>query len=100
MPVSQGAAGYFKKQKTNYMHRQTAIRDLANLIEKNPNCKFEIDNDMWYMIDASGNEVTNSEKIQWDTRWYGNSSNYGAGIAEALIELLNRTTFNISAEAV
>ena len=82
-------------------HRNTAIRNLADLIEQNPNCKFEIDNDMWYMMSENGEtEITNSEKIEWTTNWYGHSSNYGAGIAEALIEIFNRKSFNIDASAV
>lgn len=83
---------------------------LADLIEKNPNCFFNIDNDVWYMMDReaqetdsesnSQKEIAESGEFNWNTDWYSNSSNYGAGIAEALIVLLNRRGFNIKAEAV
>jgi hypothetical protein len=83
---------------------------LADLIEKNPNCFFNIDNDVWYMMDRAASmddtednepkEITESGEYDWSTDWYSHSSNYGAGIAEALIVLLNRRGFNIKAEAV
>lgn len=81
-------------------NRITAVKKLADFIEAHPDCIFEIDNDAWYMLDKDGNEIANSENHHWDTEWYSHSSNYGAGIAEALIELLNRRDFNISAAAV
>lgn len=74
-------------------------KKLADLIEKNPECIFEIDNDGWYMCDKDRNEL--GEGLQeWDTDWYSHSSNYGAGIAEALVILLNRRGFKITASAV
>ena len=73
---------------------------LADLIEKNPGAHFDIDNDFWDMQDSSGKHVEDSTGLQWETDFYGNSSNYGAGITEALIVLLNRRGFNISAESV
>lgn len=82
---------------------------LADLIEQNPSCKFDIDNDMWYMIvpskkenaeEDNSDEIADSNKFAWSTDWYGHSSNYGAGIAEALIILLNRRGFDIHANAV
>lgn len=72
---------------------------LANLIEKNPECLFEIDNDVWYMT-AKDKEVTDSKNRGYSTDWYAHSSNYGAGIAEALIVLLNRRGFKIEARGV
>jgi hypothetical protein len=73
---------------------------LADLIEKHPNCTFKIDNDGWWMENAKGKMITDSDKFDYDTDWYGNSGNYGAAIAEAMIVLLNRNGFNIQAEAV
>lgn len=82
---------------------------LADLIEKNPDCVFDIDNDVWYMMDGppreeddvnERKEIAESGQFSWRTDWYGHSSNYGIGIAEALIVLLNRRGFNIKANAV
>jgi len=52
------------------------------------------------MIDGKGNEITDSTHFAWSTEWYGHSSNYGAGIAEAFKVLLNRRGFIIEAVAV
>lgn len=82
------------------MDRNTAIEKLADLIEANPECTFEIDNDAWYMSDKKGKEITNSEHWEYSTDWYSHSNNYGAGIAEAMIRLLNRRGFNIKATSV
>lgn len=81
---------------------------LADMIEANPNCQFDIDNDVWYMVkgdaentpDADDNDLATSNDFAYSTDWYDHSSNYGAGIAEALIVLLNRRGFNIRASAV
>lgn len=83
---------------------------LADLIEKNPNCYFYIDNDNWTMMDREPSEtddennepvpIAGSDEYEWSTQWYSHSSNYGAGIAEAFVVLLNRKGFNIKAEAV
>jgi hypothetical protein len=75
-------------------------KKLADLIEANPNCKFEIDNDNWCMVNKDGEEIINSDSFGWYTDWYSDSSNYGFGIAEALVILLNRKGFKITAEAV
>lgn len=89
-----------KKLKTVKMEKKELIKKLADLIEKNPNCTFEIDNDVWYMMDANGNQVATSDDFSYSTDWYGHSSNYGFGITEALIEILNRKGFQIKASAV
>jgi hypothetical protein len=81
------------------MDRNTAINKLADLIEANPDCTFEIDNDAWYMS-AKGEEITNSEHWEYVSKWYGHSTSYGTAISEALIELLNRKGFGIEARAV
>lgn len=81
-------------------HRNTIINKLADLIEDNPECTFEIDNDAWYMNSPTGDQITSSEQWEYSTDWYGNSSNYGAGIAEAFITILNRQGFNIKVVAV
>lgn len=82
------------------MDRNTAINKLADLIETNPECTFEIDNDAWYMIGKDGEEITNSEHWEYKTQWYGHSSNYGFAISEAFLTILNRQHFNIEARAV
>lgn len=81
------------------MAKKSDAEKLADLIEANPNCHFFIDNDSWDMH-LGQKELTDSSKLAWSTEWYSHSSNYGAGIAEALVILLNRRGFNIKAEAV
>jgi len=80
---------------------------LADFIEANPNCKFEIDNDVWYISKSDeqsngddSDQLTTSNDYEWNTNWYSHSCNYGAGLAEALVILLNRRGFNIEAAAV
>lgn len=90
---------------------------LADFIEANKDCKFEIDNDGWYIRKAKDpnksyadddiggdryeeNQIADDSDYEWDTRWYGGSNCYGAGLAEALVILLNRRGFNIEASAV
>lgn len=73
---------------------------LADLIEKNPECTFSIDNDGWWMLDASGKEIADSDDFGYSTEWYGHSSIYGFAISEAMIVLLNRKGFSIQASAV
>lgn len=93
------------------MGKKSKAEELADLIEKNPNCLFEIDNDCWYMSkktqdiqendeDEDELQIASSTTHNWDTDWYSDGSNYGAAIAEALIVLLNRRGFNIEARAV
>lgn len=78
---------------------------LADLIEANPNCHFEIDNDVWYIVkdtdsETRDNELAKSDNFSYNTDWYGHSSNYGFALAEAMVILLNRKGFNITASAV
>lgn len=73
---------------------------LADLIEKNPGSHFDIDNDFWDMQDSNGKHLEDSTSLYWQTDFYGSSSSYGAGIAEALIVLLNRRGFSITADAL
>lgn len=75
---------------------------LADFIEKHPECTFEIDNDGWYITtpESPENQVADDSDYSWDTEWYGNSSHYGAGLAEALVVLLNRRGFKITAQSV
>lgn len=84
------------------MDRTTAVNRLADFIEANPECSFEIDNDAWYISNKEGKEIANSENanFEFSTDWYSHSNNYGFGLSEALIVLLNRRGFNISAAAV
>jgi hypothetical protein len=80
--------------------------ELADLIEANPNCRFDIDNDVWYITQPAGDdndegkELAESGQYSWITEWYSHSSNYGAGLAEAMVILLNRRGFKIEALAV
>jgi hypothetical protein len=82
------------------MDRGTAIKKLADLIEANPECTINIDNDYWDILDENGNEIAECGKYPFQTNWYGHSSNYGFGVVEALIALLNRRGFGIDASAV
>jgi len=81
------------------MSQKSNAEKLADLIEANPSSHFLIDNDWWEMHRGQ-KEITNSDKLAWPTEWYSHSSNYGTGIAEALVILLNRRGFNIKSEAV
>lgn len=90
--------------------------ELADFIEANPHCKFDIDNDVWYIMkpidgkktmlqeefneDYEENQIADSSDYSWSTHWYSHSSNYGAGLAEAMVILLNRRGFKIEASAV
>ena len=75
--------------------------ELADLIEANPDCEFAIDNDCWYINRKSdGKEIASSGQFYWSTDWYSGSNQYGTGLAEAMVILLNRKGFKIVAEAV
>ena len=86
---------------------------LADIIEANPDCVFMVDNDYWSIVKPFDNEedeedeedeesecLADSDKLVWETNWYSRSNLYGAGLAEALVILLNRRGLNIKAEAV
>lgn len=83
------------------MAKSTAEK-LADFIEEHPECNFEIDNDGWYITtpESPENQVADDSDFKWPTDWYGHSSNYGAGLAEAMVILLNRRGFKIQASAV
>lgn len=75
--------------------------ELADFIEANPEVKFEIDNDGWHIARKFDDEpIADSDQYQWDTNWYSGSNCYGAGLAEAMVILLNKRGFNIEASAV
>jgi hypothetical protein len=82
------------------------IKKLADLIEKNANCKFNIDNDQWYITVPNPKDenedtvIAESDEFQTDTKWYSGGHLYGSALAEAMVELLNRRGFEIEAEAV
>jgi hypothetical protein len=82
------------------------IKKLADLIEKNANCKFNIDNDQWYITVPNPKDenedavIAESDEFQTDTKWYSGGNLYGSALAEAMVELLNRRGFEIEAEAV
>lgn len=87
-------------------NNKTAER-LADLIEKHPDCEFTIDNDCWSIYDPNkiddnddALELASDENFQWNTDWYSGSNLYGAGLAEAMVILLNRRGFKIRASAV
>lgn len=78
---------------------------LADFIEANPHCKFEIDNDNWCILkptegEYEENQIADDSAYAWETNWYSHSGNYGFGLAEAMVILLNRRGFNIEASAV
>ncbi len=83
--------------KRNY---KTA-EDLADLIEKYPNCIITIDNDYWDITETEDSEkyLATSNEYVFDTEFYSDSNNYGNGISEAFKILLNRKGFNITAKA-
>ena len=83
------------------MIKEEAVKKLADIIEQNPDCKFSIDNDNWCII-SNDNEtiLADSYDFEYRTDWYSHSTNYGAGLSEALIEILKRRGFNITASAV
>lgn len=96
-------------------YNETA-KKLADFIEANPHCKFDIDNDGWFISkpikgkktqlqkdfgeEYEENQIADHSDFQWDTAWYSGSNNYGAGLAEAMVILLNRRGFKIEASAV
>lgn len=88
------------------MAKKSVAEKLADFIEKHPECEFHIDNDGWYITtlesDArdDGEPAADSDGFNWGTEWYGDGSNYGAALAEAMVILLNRRGFKITAHAV
>lgn len=85
------------------MDRETIIKKLADLIEANPECQLNIDNDYWDITLPGAEDadfLATSHDYSFQTQWYGHSSNYGFGLSEVLIELLNRKGFQITASAV
>lgn len=85
------------------MAKKSKAEELADFIEANPNCNFEIDNDCWYITnDKEGDEgqLANDSDFPMSTKWYSSGNLYGAGLAEAMVILLNRRGFNIKASAV
>lgn len=93
------------------MAKKSTAEKLADFIEANPNCMFNIDNDGWYILgpkinnpesaeDYDENQIADDSDYQWDTEWYSGSNCYGAGLAEAMVILLNRRGFKIKASAV
>lgn len=82
--------------------KKSPAEKLADFIEKHPECEFSIDNDGWYMHTPKSpeNQVADDTDYQFETEWYGSSNCYGAGIADALVILLNRRGFKITASAV
>lgn len=84
--------------------REKMANEIADIIEGNPDCLIEIDNDCWYIsVIGSGeekDEIAHSNSYPYQSKWYAHSSNYGAAIAEAMVILLNRRGFKIEAHAV
>lgn len=84
-----------------------AAERLADFIEANPKIKFDIDNDVWYLMKSSEDaenededQLATSKDFDFKTKWYSQSNLYGAGLAEAMVILLNRRGFKIEASAV
>lgn len=79
------------------------IKQLADLIEVNPDCQFVIDNDSWDIVDPKNIEdddkyvLASSREYVDECEWYG--PHYGGGLAAALVEILNRKGFKITAGA-
>lgn len=92
--------------------RQKCLEKLAAIIEASPTCNFEIDNDCWYITKPNPEyngrmdgvepviELANSSTFDWESDWYNWSNNYGEGLAEVLVFMLNKRGFNITASAV
>lgn len=76
------------------------IEELADLIERNPTCDFQIDNDQWYIIDKDNNEIASSDDMGEDGDWYSGGNIYGSSLASAMVILLNRRGFSITAGSV
>lgn len=79
------------------------INKLADLIEANPGCRINIDNDCWNITPADQNEdryIARSDDFECQTDFYSYGNLYGAAITEALIELLRRRGLEINASAV
>lgn len=84
------------------MAKKSPAEKLADFIEKNPKCEFHIDNDGWYITTPENpeNQAADDSDYNWQTEWYDSSDNYGAGLAEAMVILLNRRGFKINAHAL
>jgi hypothetical protein len=88
----------------------TPLEELTKIIEDNPNCYIRIDNDSWDILSRElqeGDDENNEPKIladsshfEYATEWYGHSTNYGVGIAEALLTILNKKGFNIKVHCI
>ncbi|MBX3045161.1 MAG: hypothetical protein KIT33_15310 [Candidatus Kapabacteria bacterium] len=83
---------------------EKTAKDLADLIEQNSNCIIIIDNDSWDVFAdeamyKKAEPLAESDDYIFDTKWYGDANEYGFGIADALVLLLNRKGFNIKASA-
>jgi len=82
------------------MPKNKVIEKLADFIESNPDCSFEIDNDCWYINDKNGNQIACDGDFVTNTDWYSSGNLYGASLSEAMVVLLNRKGFDIKASAV
>lgn len=88
----------------------TKVEELAKIINDNPNCVIDIYNDYWQIYDREPNKndsindepksLAHSDDFKFDTKWYSSSNDYGHGISDALVILLNQRGFNIKANAV
>lgn len=84
------------------------IGKLADIIEANPGCEIQIDNDTWSIYSKRKSEDDNedqdwladSDDFRCETDFYSSGNIYGAAITEALIELLRRRGLEINASAV
>jgi hypothetical protein len=84
------------------------ISKIADIIEANPGCEINIDNDTWsiYSKRKSGDDdedqecLARSDEFGCSTDFYSYGNLYGAAITEAFIELLRRRGVEINASAV
>ena len=82
---------------------QEVIAKLADVIEAHPNAYIEIDNDVWYIYDETGeieNQIASSGEYKAMSNWYSYGNQYGHLVADALVEILNRNGFNLRVSAV
>lgn len=84
------------------MTHKEAVTKIAGIIEANPGCQLNIDNDSW--------DITVGEKDEFlcksddfpdiSSNWYAHGSNYGFLLSDTLIEMLNKRGVKVSAFAV
>lgn len=59
------------------------IEKLADIIEANPKCQFEIDNDCWWITNGGENYLATSDDYPCRPEWYSYGNTYGSALAAA-----------------